>query len=127
MSCVDRVTCVGICVFQCVLRQMTVSYVKHASVSCMTYCCVVRRCAMHLCVICRTCHLKVYIDTVGDPAKYEAKLTQIFPDVGMTVAKKADAIYPIVGAASICAKVQRPASTISPVELCYCISCKIAA
>ncbi|PSN50660.1 Ribonuclease H2 subunit A [Blattella germanica] len=39
---------------------------------------------------------EVYVDTVGMPDKYQ-----------ITVAKKADAIYPIVSAASICAKVSR--------------------
>lgn len=37
----------------------------------------------------------------------QEKLSEIFPEYKITVAKKADAIYPIVSAASICAKVSR--------------------
>jgi ribonuclease H2 subunit A len=49
----------------------------------------------------------VYIDTVGDPGKYQDKMSKIFPDIKFTVASKADSKYPVVSAASIVAKVIR--------------------
>ncbi|WFD31134.1 ribonuclease H [Malassezia sp. CBS 17886] len=53
---------------------------------------------------------KIYVDTVGDPGTYSKTLRSYFPaypHIAWTVTRKADAIYPIVGAASIAAKVTR--------------------
>eukprot|EP00485_Elphidium_margaritaceum_P024220 CAMPEP_0202713320 /NCGR_PEP_ID=MMETSP1385-20130828/52507_1 /ASSEMBLY_ACC=CAM_ASM_000861 /TAXON_ID=933848 /ORGANISM="Elphidium margaritaceum" /LENGTH=307 /DNA_ID=CAMNT_0049373627 /DNA_START=50 /DNA_END=976 /DNA_ORIENTATION=+ len=51
----------------------------------------------------------VYLDTVGDSQAYEKRLINRFMgyDVRFTVSSKADALYPVVSAASICAKVTR--------------------
>jgi ribonuclease H2 subunit A len=51
---------------------------------------------------------EVYVDTVGDPVHYERKLNARFCDkIKFTVRKKADSLYKVVSAASICAKVLR--------------------
>ena len=51
---------------------------------------------------------EVYVDTVGDPDVYQRKLTRRFHNkIKFTVTKKADSLFRVVSAASICAKVIR--------------------
>jgi ribonuclease H2 subunit A len=52
---------------------------------------------------------KVYVDTVGIPEKYKAMFEREFQGEGLefTVESKADDTFPVVSAASICAKVTR--------------------
>jgi ribonuclease H2 subunit A len=58
---------------------------------------------------------EIYIDTIGRPEIYQKKLERIWPTISITVAKKADSLYPVVSAASVCAKVTRDAA----LEVCY--------
>ena len=49
----------------------------------------------------------VFVDTLGKPETYKKQLSDRYPAYSFTVCSKADSIYPVVGAASIFAKVTR--------------------
>ena len=47
---------------------------------------------------------KAYVDTIGDPKKYNTKLSDKFLGIKFVVAKKAESLYPAVRGASIFVK-----------------------
>ena len=50
---------------------------------------------------------EVFVDTVGDEGQYTKRLNERFPGIKAVVKAKADRDFPVVSAASICAKVTR--------------------
>eukprot|EP00918_Siedleckia_nematoides_P037601 GHVU01081590.1.p1 GENE.GHVU01081590.1~~GHVU01081590.1.p1 ORF type:complete len:250 (+),score=30.05 GHVU01081590.1:737-1486(+) len=72
--------------------------------SCLCVCVCVCVCRWCICVG----SMQLYVDTVGPPAKYEAKLKAVFPSISLiNVREKADSLFLSVGGASILAKVTR--------------------
>lgn len=62
---------------------------------------------------------ELFVDTVGPPDSYAAKLRQRFPEIRqVVVTKKADSLYPVVSCASVCAKVTRDLSLASQLSKC---------
>ena len=56
---------------------------------------------------------EVFVDTVGDPETWANRLRARYPGVTFTVCPKADALFPIVSAASIVAKVTRDREVVA--------------
>ena len=50
---------------------------------------------------------EIYVDAVGNCETYERMLSSIFPDSKVCVRPKADSLFKVVSAASVCAKVSR--------------------
>lgn len=61
---------------------------------------------------------EAYVDTLGKAEKYQAMLEAKFPSIKFTVRSKADSLFPVVGAASIVAKVIRD----DVLERVYCVN-----